>query len=51
MIQVWQKASSSSGKDADHSFAKRFDQELVENVPNDARSVISTILKDRGFPL
>ncbi len=23
----------------------------AENVPKDARSVISTILKDRGFPL
>src|SRR4051794_5374804 len=36
---------------ADSSFANRFDQELLDNVPEEARSVISTILKDRGFPL
>jgi hypothetical protein len=54
VIQAWQKTSASSGNAADGSLAKRFDQELLvaaENVPKDARSVISTILKDRGFPL
>jgi len=54
VIQAWQKTSASSGNAADGSLAERFDHELLvaaENVPKDARSVISTILKDRGFPL
>jgi len=54
VIQTWQKTSASSVNAADRSLAKRFDQELLvaaENGPKDARSVISTILKDRGFPL
>jgi hypothetical protein len=51
VIQAWQKTSASSGEATDCSFANRFDQELLENVPEEARSVISTILKDRGFPL
>ncbi len=51
VIQAWQKTSASSGNAADRSFANRFDQELLENVPKEARSAISTILNDRGFPL
>jgi hypothetical protein len=50
VIQTWQK----TGNAADDSLAKRFDQELLvaaENVSKDAQGVISTILKDRGFPL
>jgi hypothetical protein len=54
VIEAWQKTSASSGNAADGSLAKRFGQELLvaaANVPKDARSVISTFLKDRGFPL
>jgi hypothetical protein len=54
VIQAWQKTSVSSGSAADRLLVKRFNKELLvaaENVPKDARSAISTILKDRGFPL
>jgi hypothetical protein len=54
VIQAWQKMSASFGKAADKSVARKFDQELLdaaENASKDARSVISTILTDRGFPL
>jgi hypothetical protein len=53
-IEVWQKTSVSYSKAADRSVANRIEQELLvaaENVSKDARSAISTILKDRGFPL
>jgi len=53
VIQAWQKLPTSS-RTADRPLAKTFDQKLLtaaENVSEDARSVISTILKDRGFPL
>jgi hypothetical protein len=49
---AWRKTSAPSDNAADSSVPKRFDQELLAAADaKDARSVISTILKDRGFPL
>jgi hypothetical protein len=52
VVQAWQKLPTSP-RTVDRTLAKAFDQQLLiaaENVSDDARNAISTILKDRGFP-